>query len=399
MTRPLPWRTGAGPAAHGSSVPPISTRIVILGAGFGGLELSARLSEDVAADVSITLIDQNDSFVFGYSKLAVMFGTARLDDVRCYYRDVAKPSVEFRQETITSIDPVAKRVVTDQGSYDADVLVVALGADLDPAATPGLVEGGIEFYSLEGAERAHDALRSFGGGNVVISVLGPAFKCPPAPSETALLLHDFLEARGVRASSTIHVLTPMPSPVPVSPDTSAALLDAFAQRGIEFTPQALVTRLDPATKTADVRDGSSVSYDLFLGVPVHCAPPVVVEAGMTEDGWIPIDPATFATRFPGVYAVGDVTSAPVPRAGVFAEGEARTVADVLIASLRDGELPAPYAGVASCYIDFGSLGVGRVDVDFLSSSVPTGTFSPPSAATSAEKEEFGASRRARWFGT
>lgn len=371
---------------------------MILGAGFGGLELSSRLSEEVADEVSVTLIDQNDSFVFGYSKLDVMFGTARLDDVRCFYRDLAKPGVEFRQETVTSIDPVTKRVVTDQGSYDADVLVIALGADLDPAATPGLEQGGIEFYSLAGAERAHDALASFGGGDVVIGVLGPAFKCPPAASETALMLHDFLEARGLRASSTIHLLNPMPSPVPVSPDTSAALLAAFAERGIEFTPQSLVTRLDSATRTAELRGGSSLSYDLFLAVPVHCAPPVVEAAGLTEDGWIPIDPATFATRFEGVYAVGDVTSAPVPRAGVFAEGEARTVADVLIAALRGGDLPPPYAGAASCYIDFGSLGVGRVDVDFLSGSVPTGTFSPPSAATTVEKEEFGAQRRARWFG-
>jgi sulfide:quinone oxidoreductase len=390
-------RTSTGLGTGGSSLPAISTRIVILGAGFGGLELSARLSEDVADDVSVTLIDQNDSFVFGYSKLDVVFGAARLDDVRCYYRDLAKPSVEFRQQTITSIDPVAKRVVTDHDTYDADVLVIALGADLVPAATPGLEEGGFEFYSLEGAERTHDALASFGGGDVVIGVLGPAFKCPPAASETALMLHDYLEGRGLREASTIHLLNPMPSPVPVSADTSAALLEAFAERGIEFTPQSLVTRLDPATKTAELRDGSSVSYDLFLAVPVHCAPPVVEAAGLTEDGWIPIDAATFATRFPDVYAVGDVTSAPVPRAGVFAEGEARTVADVLIATLRGGEPPAPYAGAASCYIDFGSLGVGRVDVDFLSGSVPTGTFSPPSAATSAEKEEFGASRRARWF--
>ena len=265
--------------------------------------------------MSVTLIDQNDSFVFGYSKLDVMFGTARLDDVRCYYRDIAKPSVEFRQETITSIDPVAKRVVTDQGSYDADVLVIALGADLDPAATPGLEEGGFEFYSLAGAERAHDALASFEGGDVVIGVLGPAFKCPPAASETALMLHDFLEARGLRASSTIHLLNPMPSPVPVSPDTSAALLEAFAERGIEFTPQSLVTRLDPATGTAELRDGSSVSYDLFLAVPVHCAPPVVEAAGLTEDGWIPIDPATFATRFPASTRLGTSRVRPCPGRG------------------------------------------------------------------------------------
>ncbi|MEY2404044.1 MAG: sulfide:quinone oxidoreductase, partial [Acidimicrobiaceae bacterium] len=127
------------------------THVVILGAGFGGLELSTRLSEELADDVQVTLIDKNDSFIFGFSKLDVMFGRRKLDEVRLYYRDIAKPSVEFRQETVISIEPHTRRVETDKGTYDADILVVALGADLDPAATPGLVEGGYEFYSPDGA--------------------------------------------------------------------------------------------------------------------------------------------------------------------------------------------------------------------------------------------------------
>jgi sulfide:quinone oxidoreductase len=142
-----------------------------------------------------------------------------------------------------------------------------------------------------------------------------------------------------------------------------------------------------------------LAYDLFLGIPVHCAPPVVVESGLTDpDGWIAVDPATFATRFPDVYAVGDVTSAPVPRAGVIAEGEARTVADVLVARLKGGAAPEPYQGRVICYIEMGGDRVGRVDVNFLSGAAPTAVFSPPSAELSQEKQEFGATRRARWFG-
>src|SRR6187551_1464895 len=159
----------------------MTTSVVILGAGFGGLELATRLSDDLAGEVSVTLIDKSDSFIFGYSKLAVMFGLAELDGVRAYYRDITKDSVEFRQETITTIDPVARRVVTDGGTYDADILVVALGADLDPAATPGLQAGGYEFYSPEGADRARDAIMAFDEGAAVIGILGPFFKCPPAP--------------------------------------------------------------------------------------------------------------------------------------------------------------------------------------------------------------------------
>ena len=223
------------------------------------------------------------------------------------------------------------------------------------------MEGGVEFYSVEGAQRGFETLSSFDGGDVVIGILGPAFKCPPAAAETALMLHDELQKRGVRDRSTIRVVNPMGSPVPVSPDTSEALLAAFEERDIEFWPDSMVTSLDPATNVATLRDGRTVSYDLFLAVPVHVAPPVVVEAGLTgADGWIEVDPATFATRFPDVYAVGDVTSAPVPRAGVFAEGEAATVADVLIAQLTGGPAPGPYTGAAACYIEFGGDTVARV---------------------------------------
>jgi sulfide:quinone oxidoreductase len=233
----------------------------------------------------------------------------------------------------------------------------------------------------------------------VISVLGGFFKCPPAPNETAFMLHDHLTKRGVRDATTIYLLSPLAMPIPISQETSEAIVSMLTDRDIRYWPQSVVTRLDPEAKVAYLSDGRTLSYDLFLGVPVHCAPPVVVESGLTEDdGWIAVDPATFATRFPDVYAVGDVTSAPVPRAGVIAEGEASTVADVLVARFKGGEPPAPYQGEAVCYIEMGGDEVGRVNVNFLAGAAPTALFSPPSREIAALKQEFGASRRARWFG-
>jgi sulfide:quinone oxidoreductase len=167
-------------------------RVLVLGAGFGGLELSAALSAELAGDVDVVLIDQSDHFIFGFSKLDVMFGKQRADEVRHKYADLTKPGVRFVQSAIESIDPEAKRVETAAGSYEGDVLVVALGADLEPHETPGLVEAGHEFYTPDGAFAARDVLATFAGGHVVIGVTSTPFKCPPAPSETALLLHDFL---------------------------------------------------------------------------------------------------------------------------------------------------------------------------------------------------------------
>ncbi len=259
-------------------------------------------------------------------------------------------------------------------------------------------EAGNEFYSVAGAERLAEILPTFSQGRAIIGVCGAPFKCPPAPSEAALLLHDHLSARGVRADCEISFVIPFGSPVPPSPETSRALIAAFAERDIEFVPGRRVSSLDGARRVAVLDDGSEMPYDLFLGVPKHRAPDVVVASGMIEDDYVPVNPRTLETRFPGVYAIGDVAAVGVPKAGVFAEGPARVVAASLIANAKRGEQPAAYDGRGSCYIEFGSGRVGRVDVDFLSGPKPTGAFQEPSGALVAEKRHFGSSRRARWFG-
>jgi len=378
---------------------PMTTSILVLGAGFGGLELSSRLSHELGDQVEVTLIDRADAFVFGFSKLDVMFGKRAPDAVRLPYRDITTPHVRFRQEAITAIDPAARRVVTDRATYEADILVVALGADYDLAATPGLAEAGHEFYSVPGAGALRDVLPSFRAGTAIVGVCGAPFKCPPAPSEAAILLDEYLRERGVRGGVRIQVVIPFGTPIPPSPATSEAILARFAEQGIEFVRDRKVAALDPATREAVLDDDTRLPFDLFLGVPVHRAPAVVEESGLATGGWIPVDPGTLATRFPGVYAVGDVTSVGTPKAGVFAEGAARVVADQLIARIRGETEPPGYDGTGSCWIEFGGHEVARIDVDFFSTpGHPTGTFTAPSAQTAAEKAEFGTSRRSRWFG-
>jgi sulfide:quinone oxidoreductase len=355
------------------------------------------LSEALADEVEVTLIDKSDSFVFGFSKLDLMFAKSTLETVSLPYREIAKPGVRVVRETILAIDPDAKTVRTDGGVHEADVLVVALGADYDFDATPGLAESN-EFYSVAGAKRLGEVLPDFSRGKALIGVCGAPFKCPPAPSETALLLHDHLSKRGVRGDCEICFVLPLASPVPPSPETSRALEEAFAERGIEFVPGRRVTSLDQAHQTAVLDNGSEMAYDLFLGVPKHRAPDVVIESGMTEDGYVPVSSATLQTRFPDVYAIGDVATVGAPKAGVFAEGAARVVARSLIANIRGGEQPGPYDGRGICYIEFGAGEVGRVEVDFLSGPKPIGSFGAPSQELAADKQQFGASRRARWFG-
>ena len=375
--------------------------VLILGAGFGGLELATRLSETASDAVRVTLLDRNDSFHFGFSKLEVMLGRESADSVRLPYRDIAKEGVQFRQETVVDIDPVARRVSTDVAVHEADILVVAMGADYDFAATPGFEDGGHEYYTLAGAERLRDALAGFEGGRVLVSVLGQPFKCPPAPFEGSFLLHEHFTCRGIRHAVQMATTFPMQRPVPVTGDVSQMFRESLAARGIEELPQHLVTSIDPAARVAHLKSGETMPYDLFVGIPVHRAPDPLAASGLAVNGWVPVDQTNLRTRFPNVYALGDVCTGKrtVAKAGIFAEAAAKVVANDIVAEITGGQPPAPYEGAGVCYAEFGDGLVSKVEVNFLRGEAPEAMRNDPSLAFAAEKAEFGATRRARWFGS
>lgn len=375
----------------------MNARILVLGAGFGGLELARTVSAELGTEAEVVVIDKSDAFVFGYAKLDVMFGRTTSAAVRLDYGLVEMPGVRLLRETIQAIDPHTRTVTTDAGVHEADHLVVALGADYDLGATPGLADS-TEFYSVGGAERLAEMLPDFTGGHAVVGLCGAPFKCPPAPSEAVFLLHEYLVKRGLRERSRISLVMPFGTPIPPSPDSSRAVLAACAERGIEFVPGRRVASVDAGRGVATLDDGSELRFDLMLGVPRHRAPDVVIESGMAEDGYIPVDRHTLETRFPDVYALGDVATVGVPKAGVFAEAQARIVARNLLTRMRGGEPSDRYDGIGSCFIEWGDGLAGRVNVDFFSGEKPTGTFDAPSADLIADKAAFGARRRARWFG-
>jgi sulfide:quinone oxidoreductase len=275
-----------------------------------------------------------------------------------------------------------------------------MGADYDMAATPGLEQGGHEYYTMAGAERLRDELAGFEGGRVVLSVLGQPFKCPPAPFEAAFLLHEHFTQRGIRDSVEITSTFPMQRPVPVTGEIAQMFRDGLAKRGIAELAETLVTGIDPSTRTAKLASGETLPYDLFIGIPVHRAPDPLPASGLAVDNWVPVDQTNLRTRFGQVYALGDVCTGPriVPKAGIFAEAAARVVAADIEAAISGADPPSPYEGSGVCYAEFGDGLVSKVEVNFLRGEAPVAERQEPSLEFAAEKAEFGASRRARWFG-
>jgi sulfide:quinone oxidoreductase len=214
---------------------------------------------------------------------------------------------------------------------------------------------------------------TFARGRVLVSVLVDPFKCPPAPFEGAFLLRDLLAGRGVRDAVDIRMSFPMAAPVPITRELSQVFLTALDERGIQYAPKKLVVGLDARARTARLASGESVPYDLFVGIPVHRVPEVVKRSGLAVDGWVPVDQTNLATRFLGVYALGDVASGTrtVAKAGIFAEAAARVVAADISARVHDSEPPPPYQGDGTCFIEFGDGMVGKAEINFLGGPAPT----------------------------
>jgi sulfide:quinone oxidoreductase len=376
-------------------------KVLILGAGFGGLETATGLSTVMQDGYEITLVDRSPGFFVGFSKIDVLFGRRSEDEVRSRYADLRAVGVRFVQASVTAIDTDRRRVTTHAGELEYDYLVVALGADLDHAATPGYLEAGAhEFYSMPGVVRLKPVLERFSEGTLVLGILGAPYKCPPAPYEVACQLHERFVKRGVRDRIRLMMTIPGPRPVP-NPGVADALEKLLVERDIPLLTSAPIGSID-ADHRRLTAGNTTIDYDLFVGVPVHVPPAVVRTSKLGSAGYIRPNLANLETAFPNVYAVGDVTSLPVgettvPKAGAFAEDAARTViSDILVKEGLASER-LKFDAVGACYFEVGDGQVAKIKANFYGGDKPVQRVEGPSAGFLADKQGFERERHARWF--
>ena len=378
--------------------------ILILGAGFGGLEAATRLRAALDESFEITIVDRNDFFNFGFTKFDLVFGRKEPEDCKESLWAVEEKGIRFHQAVIESIDPEGRQVETSKGPLTADYMVVALGADIAPEATPGFLEsGGHHFYSFAAAEWLWPLVDEFKGGQILIAIFDKPYKCPPAPYEAAFQLDDFYRQRGIRQDVAIDMLIPGPMPLPISPTVSAGIEETLTSKQIALHKSHKVVEVDYQNKQAVVANETRYPYDLFLGIPVHRPPAVVLECPLGDQGWIRVDPATMQTSFDRVWAMGDVVQIPigefaVPKAGAFAEDAAATVAADILRSIRGQGQVEPFEAQGACYFEFGDGKVAQIAANFLGGQAPDLALQGPSLKFRAYKEEFERSRIEKWFG-
>ncbi len=376
-------------------------RVLVLGGGFGGIATAVALRARLADDDEVVLVERRPTFVMGLRKNWALTGTSTIAAGERPLSALAERGIRVIAGTIESIEPAARAAVVDGQRLDADALVVALGAQRNPDAIPGFGEHAIDAYDLTASAASGAAIDAFEGGRVVIGIFGAPYPCPPAPFELALLLMERFEARGVPGGML--VFTPQPGSLPILGTEGCAAFDGrLANAGITFRPKTVATAVEPGAVLTE--DGTRLPFDLLIGVPPYRVPPVVAAAGLTgPSGWVAVDRSTLATRFDGVYAIGDVTAiplangSPLPKAGVFAHAQGDIVAARIADTFAGREPAATFSGVGMCFLETGHGRATMVAGDFFADP-PAVSLREESEANYAAKQAFESERLAAWFG-
>ncbi len=355
-----------------------SQTTLVLGGGVGGLVTANTLRKLLPRHHRVVLVDREANHLFAPSLLWLMIGRRRAGNISRPLERLRRKGIEVVRGEIQRIEPEARRVTVNGETLQGEHLVIALGAELAPASIPGLPEAGHNFYTLAGAESLRDALRSFRWGKLVVLTAAPAYKCPAAPYEAAMLLEYDCRKRGVRDQVQVDLYTAEPGPMGVTgPVVSAAVRRMVEDKGITYHPEHQVTSVDAKARRIAFSNDQHAEFDLLAYVPPHRAPAVVREAGLVgESGWVPVDRNTLETKFPGVYAIGDVTGIPLklgkplPKAGVFAHLQGEVVAHNIASAITGEGAPARFEGYGECFIEAGDGRAGFGKGNFYAEPTP-----------------------------
>jgi sulfide:quinone oxidoreductase len=352
--------------------------VLVLGGGVGGVVTAVELRKKLPKQHKITLVDREPAHVFAPSLLWLMVGLREAAQISRPLDRLQRKGIEVVHGEIERIEPESKKVTVGGKSLSADYLVVSLGADLAPEAIPGLSEAGHNFYTLNGAQGLRTALEKFGGSRVVVLTAAPAYKCPAAPYEAAMLIDTYLRRRNGSKPLSTDIYAAEPGPMRTAGmEASKGVEQLIKAKGITYHPEHQVVSVDAKARRIRFANGTEAEFDVLAYVPPHRAPKVIKESGLVdESGWVAVDRQTMQTRFPGVYALGDVTTIPLkmgkplPKAGVFAHAQAEVVVKNIAHSITGKGNSAAFDGVGKCFIEIGDGKAGVGSGDFFAEPAP-----------------------------
>lgn len=359
--------------------------VLVLGAGVGGVVAANRLRKLLSDHDDVIIFDRESEHLFAPSLLWLMIGDRKPNKISKPIDRLQRKGISVVQGEINRIDPSTSTVTVKDRVFQGDALVITLGADYNETLIHGLKEAGHNLYSLKGAIGIRDTWKNFKEGRVVILTAAPMYKCPAAPYEASLLIDYHLQRLNLRDKTNISLYAAEPAPMGTAgPELSAAVKQMVESKRIKYFPSHQVVAVDSKKKTIQFSNGEEVEFNLLIYVPPHSAPKVAKEAGLTsENGWITVNRHTMETQFKNVYAIGDITSIPLkigkplPKAGVFAHGQAEVVARNIASEWTNKNKKKSFDGHGKCFIEIGNHRAGVGSGNFYAEPTPFVQMKPP----------------------
>ena len=382
-------------------------RIVILGSGFGGLTAANLLRKNLSLDHQIVVVDKKKFFMMGLVNLWILSGIRRLEDSQIALNKLENKDITFLNDEVTTIDISKKYIKTrSNDKLEYDYLIIALGAELAAEEINGFIpNGGFNLYDAEQIPKLREEIIALRNGRIAICITNIPYKCPPAPYEASLLINDILVKNGMRDSIDIDFYTPAPIALPVAgAKLSQDIVNLLNDNHINFHPlhklKAVVDK-----EIIEFENGNKTNYDLLIGVPPHKVPTVIKSSGLVKEGqnWIDVDKFSLKTNYENVFAIGDVTEikvdqmAVIPKAGIFAEGQAKSVSYQIINEIANQSHNEKFDGRGFCFMEIGSKKAGFLAADFYNITGPITRLDPPSEESYRKKLDFEKNRIKEWL--
>ena len=392
-------------------------QVLILGAGFGGLASANLLRKSLTQEeCQITVIDKSRYFMMGLVNLWILSGSRRLEDSRIALNKLENKGIRFLNDEIASIDLSKKSITTvttgerinENNELVYDYLIISLGTELAPEQINGFEgnENSFNVYDVQQIPSLREKILSLKSGRIAICIANIPYKCPPAPYEISLLINDILVKNGTRDSIDLEMYVPTPISLPIAgANTSSNVVNLLNGNHIKFYPLHKLKKVMDK-KTIVFENGNKINFDLLIVIPPHQVPKVIKNSELVRDGnqdWINVDRFTLRTKYRDVFAIGDVTeikldnSITIPKAGIFAEGEAKVVSQQIINEITNNHRSAKFDGKGFCFMEIGNKKAGYIDADFYNESGPTIRLDPPSEELFQRKLDFERSRLNEWL--
>jgi len=389
-------------------------QVLILGGGFGGLTSANLIRKSLSQEeCEITVVDKYQYFMMGLVNLWILSGSRKLEDSQVALNNLQDKGIKFLNDEITNIDPSENRVTikTNPNKLKYDYLVVALGAEIAPELIDGFEDNDESCFNVYDAKQVphlREKILSLKSGRVVVCIADIPYKCPPAPYEVSLLINDILVKNATRESIDLNMYVPTQIALPVAgPTMSQDVVKLLNNNHINFHPLHKLKRVSDK-KTIEFENGNKTSYDVLVMIPPHQVPKIIKDSNLLGDGdqhWINVDRFTLRTKYKNVFAIGDVTeirfdqNTTIPKAGIFAEGEAKIVSQQIINEIKNinSKKAVKFDGKGFCFMEIGDKKAGYIDTDFYNEAGPITRLDPPSGEFYQKKLDFERSRLNEWL--